>query len=92
MNDERGKGDRSEILLDQLDMYILDLCKTNSNLGIMEIKERLALAHNSLKPPLDRLHKFGLIKTVRVIKRRKLIIKTTPKGRKIYASFLEEDY
>ena len=92
MNDERGKGDRSEILLDQLDMYILDLCKTNSNLGIMEIKERLGLAHNCLKPHLDRLHKFGLIKPVPVIKSRKLIIKTTPKGRKIYASFLEEDY
>jgi len=65
-------GERSEVILSVLDAEILlQIFESGEGIGIMELKNKLNIAHNSLKPHIDKLTTLNLIKQ-----------EITPKSRK----------
>lgn len=82
----RGIGERSEIILNSIDIEIIKVlieeCK--GGLGIMELKERIGIAHNSLKPHIERLIKMDFIEFEQVEKSRKILLRPTKAGKEVY--------
>lgn len=87
---KRGVGERSRVIIDTIDLDILDILNMSKNqngLGVMELKEEIGIAHNSLKPHIEKLIKLGLISFEQVKKSRKIILKSTNQGKEILYLF-----
>jgi len=61
MKKKRSSTDRGLNLLDSIDLEIMEKL-SYKNLGVMELKEKIGLNHQNLKPHLDKLRTADLIK------------------------------
>lgn len=81
---KRRVGQRSEIIIDSIDLAILDLLHIEGGgIGIMEMQTKLGIAHNSLRPHLERLKRLDWIEFNPVEKSRKILLTITKDGEKI---------
>ena len=87
----RKAGDRSRILLNEVDVIILKLASQRKEVFTLWLNEYLKLNHNSLRTHLERLEEFKFITKNLVEGTNKYLIKPTPLGEavlKIFGKFV----
>ena len=88
---KRGVGEGSKTIISGLDLEIIDvLLISKKGLGIMELKEEIKVAHNSLKPHIDKLLRWKLIEAKQVPKSRKVLLNPTKQGETLLYMFYEK--
>ena len=83
----RKEGDRSDILLNTVDIIILRLASQRKEVFTLWLHEYLKLNHKSLRTHLTRLIKFGFIIKTNVEGTNKYLIKPTPLGEEVLKIF-----
>jgi len=84
----RRGGDRSTILVNEGDLMILrTINKTDRDLSIGEIQDKLKMSHVSFKVHFRRLIKLKFLTKSRVEGMNKYILKITPLGKKLLELF-----
>lgn len=83
----RKAGDRSEILLNTVDIIILDLASKRKEVFTLWLHEYLKLNHKSLRTHLERLEEFKFITKNLVEGTNKYLIKPTPLGEEVLKIF-----
>lgn len=81
----RKKGERSDVILDEIDLMMLKtLIQSPKDILIMQLGKMLNLTHSSLKRHLVWLEELKLIARIPIAQTRKVILKPTPEGRTIF--------
>ena len=81
----RQKGERSNIILNEFDMLILEtIIDSNKDVAIMEMQKKLNITHASLNRHLKWLKEIKIINTTQLPKTRRTILSVTKDGRTIY--------
>jgi|SRR3989338_11557127 len=79
---ERNIGERSFIVLNDLDLKILNvLNKQKKDILIMDVTQILKLSHPSLKKHVRKLTRFGFVSKHPVPKTRGIILRITSNGK-----------
>jgi len=84
----RKKGDRSKILLNEVDVMILDvLDKNKDKFSVLSLKEKLKMSNLSGRIHINRLVESKFISKVRVEGQYKYVLNITPLGKEVLKIF-----
>jgi len=83
----RKEGDRSKILLNEVDVVILKLASQKKEVFTLWLHKHLKLNNKSLRTHLGRLEEFKFIKKTNVEGTNKYLIKITPAGEEVLKIF-----
>ena len=84
---KRKEGDRSKILLNEVDVMILKIITQKEDVAIMWLREYLKISAISLRTHINRMLELGLITRERVPKTNRSILKMTKEGKEVLRIF-----
>jgi len=84
---ERKRGDRSKVLLNEVDVIILKLSSQRKDVFTLWLKNYLHINNISLRTHITRLDKFKFITKKRVDGTNRYLINTTPLGEEVLKIF-----
>ena len=80
----RQKGERTNIVFNELDLTILKIISQPKDIAVIQLADIIQITHDNLKRHLDWLEDLKLITRTPIAGTRKLILKPTSDGRTIY--------
>ncbi len=83
----RQKGERTNIIFNELDLIILKIISQPKDIAIIQLKDMLNITHANLKRHLDWLEVLKFINKIPIAGTRKIILKPTAEGRIIFKIF-----
>ena len=84
---KRKEGDRSKILLNEVDVMILKIITQKEDVAIMWLREYLKISAISLRTHINRMLELGLITRERVPKTNRSLLRLTKEGREVLRIF-----
>jgi DNA-binding MarR family transcriptional regulator len=88
MATKRERGERSNVLLNELDLTILKtLENSKKDIAILQLRGMLKISNKSNQRHISRLTQLGLIERQRVHKSARTILKITADGRRVLELF-----
>jgi len=84
---KRKEGDRSKILLNEVDVMILKIITQKEDVAIMWLREYLKISAISLRTHINRMLELGLITRERVPKTNRSLLRLTKEGREVLKIF-----
>lgn len=79
----RQKGERTNIIFNELDLVILKITSQPKDIAVIQLKDMLNMTHSNLKRHLDWLEQLELIKKIPIPGTRRIILKSTGEGQTI---------
>ena len=84
---KRKEGDRSKILLNEVDVMILKIITQKEDVAIMWLRDYLKISAISLRTHINRMLELGLITRERFPKTNRSILGLTKEGREVLRIF-----
>jgi len=84
---KRKEGDRSKILLNEVDVMILKTISQKEDVAIMWLRDYLKISAISLRTHINRMLELGLITRNKIPKTNRSILKMTKEGEEVLKIF-----